>query len=108
MPQKTPRIHIPQKIGKAHIRVRLQPRASKDEILGWKEDGALWVRVKAPPVNGAANAALVQLLAKHLGVAKSKVALVSGTTARNKIVEVQGVPEPVLRKVLDGHQAHAK
>ena len=108
MPQKTPRIHIPQKTGKARIRVGLQPRASTDEILGWKEAGALWVRVKAPPVNGAANAALVQLLAKHLGVAKSKVALVSGTTARNKIVEVQGVPEPVLRKVLGGHQAHVK
>ena len=108
MPQKTPRIYVPQKTGKARIRVGLQPRASKDEILGWKEDGALWVRVKAPPVNGAANAALVQLLAKHLGVAKSKVALVSGTPARNKIVEVQGVPEPVLRKVLGGHQAHVK
>ena len=97
-----------QKTGKARIRVGLQPRASKDEILGWNEDGALWVRVKAPPVNGASNAALVQLLAKHLGVAKSKVALVSGTTARNKIVEVQGVPEPVLRKVLVRHQAHVK
>ena len=108
MPQTTPRIYVPQKTGKARIRVGLQPRASNDEILGWKEDGALWVRVKAPPVNGVANAALVQLLAKHLGVAKSKVALVSGTTARNKIVEVQGVPEPVLRKVLGGHQAHVK
>ena len=82
------------------IAVRLQPRASRDELLGWNEEGALRVRVMAPPVDGAANAALIRLLAKRLGVAKSKVSLVSGATARNKIVEIEGVTEAVLRKEL--------
>ena len=75
----------------ARINVRLQPRASRDEILGWNDDGALRVRVKAPPVDGAANKALVQLLAKALGKSKSEVVLVSGATARNKIIEVEGL-----------------
>ena len=52
----------------------------------------------APPVGGAANAALIRLLARRLGVAKSRVSLVSGTTARNKIVEIEGVTDAALRK----------
>ena len=92
---------------KSRITVRLQPRASRDELLGWTEEGTLRVRVMAPPVGGAANAALVQLLAKRLGIAKSKVLLVSGATARNKVIEVQGVAEDVLRK-LTWHPGRSK
>ncbi|MDE0592389.1 MAG: DUF167 domain-containing protein [Dehalococcoidia bacterium] len=79
------------------ITVRVQPRASRDEILGLNELGALRVRVKAPPVDDAANEALVQLLAKTLGVRKSSVTLVSGETARNKIIEVEGLTGDELR-----------
>jgi uncharacterized protein YggU (UPF0235/DUF167 family) len=53
-------------------------------------DGVLRVRVAAPPVDGAANDALVKLLASELGVARSTVRLVSGTTARTKLIEVDG------------------
>jgi uncharacterized protein (TIGR00251 family) len=84
----------------ARITVRLQPRASRDEVLGWNEEGVLRVRVKAPPVDGAANVALVQLLAKVIGVSKGKITLVSGATARNKIVEIQGVTNEELKKRL--------
>jgi uncharacterized protein (TIGR00251 family) len=80
------------------ITVRLQPRASRDEVLGWNEEGALRVRVKAPPVDGAANAALIVLLAKQLGVSKGKVTLITGATARNKIVEVEGVSRETLNE----------
>ena len=85
------------------ISVRLQQGASRDEVAGWQESGqpsqskcneialALRVRVRAAPVDGAANTALVQLLAKRLGVAKSRVSLVSGATARNKVVEIEGI-----------------
>ncbi len=83
------------------ITVRLQPRASRDEVLGWNEEGALRVRVKAPPVDGAANAALVTLLAKQVGVSKSKVTLVSGATARNKIVEIYGVSGAELKALFN-------
>ena len=58
-------------------------------MVGWNDEGALRVRVKAPPVDGAANAALIQLLAKRLGVAKSAITLITGATARNKIIEVE-------------------
>jgi len=80
--------------------VRLQPRASRDEVLGWNEEGALRVRVKAPPVDGTANVALVQLLAKTIGVAKGKIMLVSGATARNKIIEIEGLTGEELKKRL--------
>jgi uncharacterized protein (TIGR00251 family) len=83
----------------ARITVRLQPRASRDEVLGWQEVSGevvssnealvLRVRVKAAPVVGAANAALIQLLSKQLGLSKSKISLVAGATSRNKIVEIQ-------------------
>ncbi|MBN4065002.1 DUF167 domain-containing protein [Dehalococcoides mccartyi] len=73
------------------ITVRLQPRASRDEVVGFNEQGVLRVRVKAPPVDGAANLALVQLLAKTLGVPKANVSLITGATSRNKIVEISGL-----------------
>jgi uncharacterized protein (TIGR00251 family) len=75
----------------ARINVKLQPRSSRDDVIGWNEEGALRVRVKAPPVDGAANSALIQVLARTLGVTKSRVKLVSGATARNKVVEIEGI-----------------
>jgi hypothetical protein len=93
---------------KTRINVRLQPRASRDELLGWNEEGTLRVRVKAPPVDGAANAALIQLLAKRLGVAKNRVTLIAGATARNKVVEIEGVTDEELRKELAWHPGPLK
>ena len=98
---------MPKKAQSTKITVRLQPRASRDEILGWDEEGTLRVRVMAPPVDGAANAALIQLLAKRLGIAKSKISLISGATARNKVVEVEGVTEAAVRK-LTWHPGRSK
>lgn len=72
------------------FRVRVSPRASRDAI-GGAHDGALKVSLTAPPVDGAANAALVKLLAKRLRVAKSAVRITSGETGRSKRVEVDGV-----------------
>ncbi|HEX7119778.1 MAG TPA: DUF167 domain-containing protein [Longimicrobiales bacterium] len=76
--------------GAVRIPVRAQPRASRSELAG-EYDGALKVRLAAPPVEGAANAELVRLLAKTLGVPKSSVRVVSGESGRNKVVEVDGV-----------------
>ena len=70
--------------------VRLQPRASKNEISG-VQNGAIKVRVTAPPVEGAANEALVKLLAENLDVAQRDVTIVSGAASRNKTVEVSGI-----------------
>jgi uncharacterized protein (TIGR00251 family) len=80
----------------ADLRVRLQPRASRNEIVGAR-DGVLVVRVTAPPVDGKANAALCALLARAAGVAPSRVAVVRGQTARDKVVRVDGMEEAALR-----------
>jgi uncharacterized protein len=72
------------------VRVRLQPRAARDEILG-ERDGALLVRLTAPPVEGRANAALCRLVARRLGVASSRVAVVRGAKSRDKVVGVEGL-----------------
>lgn len=68
--------------------VRLTPRAGREGISGLDEHGRLRVSVSSPPVDGKANAALVHLLAKALGVASSRVILIRGLHPRDKTVEV--------------------
>ena len=80
----------------AELRVRLQPRASRDEIKG-ERDGRIVVRVTAPPVEGAANAALCKLIAKRAGVARGRVTVVRGERSRDKTVRVAGVDPAELR-----------
>jgi len=80
----------------AELRVRLQPRASRSEVTG-ERDGAVLVRVTAPPVDGKANAALCTLLARMAGVAPSRVSVVRGATGRNKVVRVEGLDLAALR-----------
>jgi uncharacterized protein len=84
---------------RAELRVRLQPRARRSEIAGERGDAVL-VRVTAPPVEGRANAALVKLIAKRAGVAKSRVAVVRGERSRDKLVRVEGVGGAELRRAL--------
>jgi uncharacterized protein len=85
--------------GVARIAMRVQPRAARDEISG-ERDGALLVRVTAPPVDGKANAAACKLIAKRLGVAPSRVSVVRGASGRDKLVEVSGVDGAGLRRAL--------
>ncbi|MCW2986295.1 MAG: hypothetical protein JWR63_3865 [Conexibacter sp.] len=77
--------------------VRLTPRADRDAIVA--DDGVIRVRVTAPPVGGQANMALVKLLAKALGVPRSRLTIVRGQSARDKLVRVEG---------LDADDAHAR
>jgi uncharacterized protein YggU (UPF0235/DUF167 family) len=76
------------------LAVRLSPRGGRDAIDGWALDEAgrpfLKVRVSAPPVEGAANAALEVLLAKSLSLPRSAVSVARGQTARIKQVEIEG------------------
>lgn len=76
--------------GSVRFAVRVQPRASRSEIAGVHGD-AMKVRLSAPPVDGAANAALVELIAEALGVGRRAVRIVSGESSRSKVVEVEGV-----------------
>jgi len=80
---------------RARLTVRVSPGASRTEIAGRMADGRLKVRVAAPPEDGRANAALLKLLARELGVDARDVALVAGHGARDKLVEVAAPPERV-------------
>jgi hypothetical protein len=83
------------------LRVRVQPRAARDGLAGERE-GALVVRLTAPPVEGAANEALARFLGERLGVAPSAVRVARGATGRNKVVEVAGLDAATARERLGG------
>lgn len=76
------------------IAVHVQPKASRTEIAG-THDGCLKIRLAAPPVDGAANTALIEFIAKRLGIAKSRVRIVSGAASRRKLVEIDAPKEAV-------------
>lgn len=78
------------------VGVHVQARASRSEIVGL-HGAALKVRLQAPPVEGAANEALVILLAERLGVARRSVRVVAGATSRAKTVEIEGTTESAVR-----------
>ncbi len=81
------------------LSVRIVPRASRDVVVGMR-GGALLVRVIAPPVDGAANEALVRVLARRLRLAKGALRIASGRTSRLKVVEIEGVDEAELMRRL--------
>lgn len=83
----------------ARIDVRLQPRSSRDELLGWR-DGVLRAKVSAPPVGGEANRSLCRLIAKRVGVSPSRVSVVRGEKSRDKMVRVEGLETAELRRAL--------
>jgi uncharacterized protein YggU (UPF0235/DUF167 family) len=78
------------------LAVRLVPRGGADRIDG-VVDGALRVRVAAPPVDGAANEALLRVVADALGVPRSRVRLAAGASSRHKLIEVDGIDAAALR-----------
>ena len=78
------------------INVRVIPRSGKN-LIEW-EDGGLKVRLTAPPIDGAANDALIALLAQCLGLHKRDIQIVHGTTGRHKIVEITGMTAETIEK----------
>ena len=81
------------------VGVHVQPRASRSEIVG-VHGAALKVRLQAPPVDGAANEALVRLLADLLEVPRRSVQVVAGATSRAKTVEIEGTTEAAVRALV--------
>lgn len=82
-------INYSAKDGILSFQVRVVPRASRSEIVG-EHDGALRVRIAAPPVDGAANEELVRLLSRALGLSRSAIEISAGHSARLKTVRVAG------------------
>jgi uncharacterized protein len=81
------------------LKVKLTPRASRDEIVGMR-DGVLVIRITAPPVDDAANRAVVKLIAKRAGVARSRVRITSGARSRNKRIEIESAGPELLDRLI--------
>ena len=91
-------INYSQKDGKLIFSVRVVPRASRSQIVG-EHDGALRVRIAAPPVDGAANEELVLTLAKAFNVPRSAVEITAGHSSKLKHVNVLGVSPGALAAI---------
>lgn len=90
---------VTERDGSVRFAVRVQPRAARTEIAGEYGD-ALRVRLAAPPVDGAANAALVDFFAKLFAVPRRDVSILSGEASRSKIVEIRGITERTVQDVV--------
>ena len=92
-------VAVRQEGATASFRVRLQPKASRDAIVG-EVDGVLRLRVTAPPVEGRANEACLRLLAKALDLPISRLHIAVGEHARVKAIRVTGASADLLRTAL--------
>jgi uncharacterized protein (TIGR00251 family) len=84
------------------LTVRVIPRSSRNAI-EW-DQGVLKARITAPPVDGAANDALIALFAERLGLPRRSISIVHGATGRQKIVEIVGMTEAEVAARLQVHQ----
>lgn len=94
-------IQFIEKDGGLIFNVRVVPRASKSEIVG-EHDGALKIRIASPPVDGAANAELIKILAKKLDVPKSAVEIISGQTSKQKQVRINKLDYKTFSNLIGG------
>ena len=84
----------------ARLVVHVTPRSGKLEVVGWREDGALGVRVKAPPEGGKANGEVERLVAEELGVPKSAVRVVRGASSKHKELRIEGIEQGMVDSTL--------
>ncbi len=82
------------------LSVRIQPRASRNELVHM-DDGVIKIRLTAPPVDGAANDALVKFLADRLSVAKSRIEIIAGLTSRDKVIRIRDASDEDVMRLLN-------
>lgn len=83
--------------GGVRLEVKVQPRSSRNQVIG-EQDQALKVKLTAPPVEGEANAALVEFLAGYLKLPRKDIKIIKGETSRHKIVEIMGIGADEIRR----------
>jgi uncharacterized protein (TIGR00251 family) len=93
-------IRIEEKNGCVSFNVRVQPRASRTELAG-EHDGAIKLRISAPPVDNKANEECKKFLAKLLDVASNAVEIIQGESSRSKVIRVRGVTAEQIYKSLN-------
>lgn len=85
----------------ATLRIRVVPNAKTDEIVGW-HDQAIKIKLRAPAIEGKANAALVRFLADRLGVPQQQITIHRGQKSRDKLVRISGLSDEEARRSLPG------
>ncbi len=90
---------ITEKNGKVYLAVRVQPKASRDDVR-WESDGRIRIALTAPPVEGEANKALQVFLSKKLGLPKRAIEIVGGEKSREKRLSLEGVTREYVEKSL--------
>jgi uncharacterized protein len=93
--------------GAARLKVRVVPRADRNAVDGVTETGAVRVRLTAPPVEGAANAALIALFADLLGIPKRSITILRGEHGREKVLQIDA-PLAVIRERLRAATGRAR
>jgi len=92
-------LQIAEVSGGVRLEVRVQPRSSRNQVVG-EQSGALKVKLTAPPVEGEANAALLVFLAEYFGIPRKDITLLRGESSRTKLVEIKGLSaETLLKKI---------
>ncbi len=91
---------IREHAGSVTVDVLVQPRASRAKV-GPLHDGRLKVAVTSPPVDGEANAAVIELFAKQLGISKGAVEVIAGTASRRKTLRISGVTVAAVEGLLE-------
>lgn len=86
----------------AAITVKVTPRSRKTAVAGLMDDGTIKIKVAAPPVDGAANQALVEFLAQTLGLPKGQVDIVAGETSERKLISLVGISPEKVDRILRG------
>jgi uncharacterized protein (TIGR00251 family) len=87
--------------GRIRFRVRIQPAAPRDELLGWNAAGELRIKVAAPPHEGEANKELVRLLAKRFSLPRREIIVESGEKSRSKTISAPASIATELRAIPD-------
>ncbi|WP_413586221.1 DUF167 domain-containing protein [Bdellovibrio sp. HCB274] len=85
--------------GGVRLHLFIQPKSSKNQIVG-PHNGLLKIKISAPPVDGEANAELIQFLSKFFKVAKRDVTLIKGDTGRSKTVEISGLTKSEAERLI--------
>lgn len=81
------------------LEVQVQPRSSRNQVVG-EQDGRLKIKLTAPPVEGEANQALINYLARLLDIPKKNIKLLKGESSRHKLIEISGLnAEELLEKL---------
>ncbi len=101
MPKRNFHLHD-GKVGSA-LAVRITPRASRNEIVEVLSDGTIKIHIAAPPVDGEANATLVEFLADVLNVPKSRIEIVAGQSGRDKLISVLDMDSETAHKRILAH-----